>query len=59
MSQVGSTRDKPHASLRSDRLKEIQSRSVALVLRIAWPLTDIEAMNKQSLADICRIILSV
>jgi hypothetical protein len=59
MPQIGATWDEPHPGLRSHRLKATQSGSKALVLGIAWPLADVEAVDKQSLADVCRIAFAV
>src|SRR6516162_2067538 len=59
MPEVGATWDEPHPGLRGHRLEATQSRSKALILGIARPFSNVEAVDKQDVADVCRITFAV
>jgi hypothetical protein len=59
MPQIGATRDEPRPNLGGHRLEAPKSHSKMLILGVARPFSDVEAVDKQDLADVCRIAVAV
>jgi hypothetical protein len=59
MPQIGATHGEPDPNLGGHRLKAPQSHSKALILGVARPFSDVEAVDKQDLADVGRITVAV
>jgi len=59
MAQIGTTRDEPYPNLCSNWLKVLQHHSKALIFEVAWPFSDVEAVNKKRFMDVSRITLAV
>jgi hypothetical protein len=59
MPQIGVTRDEPHPNLGGHRLEAPKSHSKTLILGVARPFSDVEAVDKQDLADVRRITVAV
>ena len=59
MAQIGATRDESHPRLRGHRLEATQGHSKTLILGVAWLFSNVEVVDKQRLAYVCRVAFAI
>ena len=59
MTQVGPASNEAQSGFRGHWLEERERHSKMLVLGLAWPLSNIKAMDEDRLANIGRIALAI